>query len=443
MKKWICLFAVLFYIVFWPVSSLAQSVTSAGDFWAQNELVDAEALSLCPANCENRLRAPLSQSDHAFIQTAVYHKLAEIAIDSPSAAFSPSTISLTRQSFVESLFSQLKTLSFTSPIAGTNETAIEFALRCHILVGNEKKDLQLNKPCSLQQALLIAARFVRTVYTLTGESSQGFVWKATNGSHTLYLIGTVHTNLVYPLSSRLTDIIRSSQHVAFEVNFNNKSEYNYLKNLEHYSDGTTLKNHLSPLTYQKVISQLQQEGYTEREIAACKPWSLAMMLNNLCALTDDVPTVDEYLFQKSLALNKTISECEGYQYQGDLYNSLSDSYQENYLLTALGNYKDYLTNGRDSNIWIDNETNALAFQHGTISVFEATYDKDALLSSHDELTELLYVDRDTNMTNYAEQLLCNPNISTAAFVVGAGHMIGQHSIIDSLMDRGYEVSYIS
>lgn len=445
MKKTICVFLiVLLLLEMLSCPIMAQSLPKQADSWAKSELIDAMVLSLCPSQWDINLHHDLTDQDRLFILAEVENRLNQISL-SPVDKFNTysSDQTNTRLSFITQLFNRLTQVSLNDPLIQSHETALDFAKRYRIIVGNEKGNVEPNRSCTLQEALIIASRFLSAVYDHTNESSKGFLWQATNGRNTLYLLGTVHTNQIYPLHYRINDILKASDTITTEVNFNDSTDYQTFKKLQYYSDGTTLRDHVSNSVYQSVWAQLKQNGYTEQEMNACKPWALGMMFSNLSSLTDDTWIVDEYVFQKALALNKIILSCEGYTYQAKLYDTLSDSYQQDYLMTCLSSYKDFLTNGMQSNIWIDNEANALSFKHGNISVFEKTYDKDALLNSHDELAEMLYINRDNNMADYAEKLLNDPIHDTNLFVVGAGHMIGQNGIIDTLMDRGYDIKMMN
>ncbi|MPN16800.1 hypothetical protein SDC9_164147 [bioreactor metagenome] len=84
-----------------------------------------------------------------------------------------------------------------------------------------------------------------------------------------------------------------------------------------------------------------------------------------------------------------------------------------------------------------------------IASFSASYDKDAYLSSSDELVAQLYNKRDPVMIQFAADLLSGKTGAgsgehqTVILVVGAGHMIGETGIVQGLRGLGYTVEEVS
>ena len=100
----------------------------------------------------------------------------------------------------------------------------------------------------------MAERLILALYDANDAGSRGLLWKAVNGDNTLYLLGTIHMDRsnVYPLHKSVRDALDASQVVSFELDLNDQEGMALLAQLQAYSDGTTLADHISPELYARV-----------------------------------------------------------------------------------------------------------------------------------------------------------------------------------------------
>lgn len=417
------------------------------DFWAVSELVDAESLNLLPENWNEVIQSPVSPQQSRFILTQVddnisilgYEKVRDLDL---SAAVS------SRGEFLELLYS---ILSAYPDFTDNQQEMVKFMAGAGILKGTLSGDLLLDKPCSLQDALIFSARTISYIYNVTGQASNGLLWKATNGGNTLYLLGTIHVDRgnVYPFSDNLMSAINQSQEAIFEIDFMNQDGIEYYVANTVYTDGSTLKDHIPPELYEMVAGLYAQFGVSEDEIALYRPWVLASQLSNLALYYDDsavslesVMPIDSYIYSKAMTGNLTISEIEGYAYQVDMFNNLSDETQSEYLLSAASELYAVMS-GEGTAASIDKIDVMLQTWKGRdIDGFNAAYEKDASLATADEFTDALYTLRDENMTEYAVRLLNAEGTNTFIIVVGAGHMVGTTGIVNRLTELGYSVGLV-
>ena len=155
---------------------------------------------------------------------------------------------------------------------------------------------------------------------------------------------------------------------------------------------------------------------------------------------------------------------ETYAFQGQIFDTLSPEYQEQYLAGGLllildpdsisQETRDALTQVLGEDAFQPATQEAIQAQLDQISAmmdswkardaaeFDAVYGKDAILDSEDELNQKLFTGRDPGMIQYAADYLSQPGSHTGLLVVGAGHMVGDTGVVQGLRDLGYTVELV-
>ena len=302
----------------------------------------------------------------------------------------------------------------------------------------------------------MSVRLVLAVYDGADAGSQGLLWKVTNGKNTLYLLGTVHVDRsnVYPFHKSLRAALASAQTVIFELDFNDQEGLAEFAAMQTYSDGTTLKDHISPELYASTVQVFADLGMSEEAVAAYKPWALANSLMSL-ATQDETTTgapmaIDLYLNSAAVNAGKQIDAVETYAFQGGIFDTLSPEYQEAYLAgyvnlalidDTLEMTEEQKKELQEAMEYQEKQMDAMmeTWKAGDAAAFEEIFDKAAVLESTDELNSRLFTDRDPNMIKYAAKLLEREGENTFFLAVGAGHMGDPGGIVSGLRALGYTV----
>ena len=305
----------------------------------------------------------------------------------------------------------------------------------------------------------MARRLILALYDQAGAGSKGLLWKAVKGGNTLYLLGTIHVDRsnVYPFHKSLRDAIAVSQEAIFEVDFNDTAGMAEFASMQVYSDGTGLKNHISPELYTEAVGIFAQLGMTEEQVNSCKPWVLMLTLNSV--LTADESTgngmaVDLYINAVAANAGKKISAVETMAFQGGIFDSLSPEYQIEGLAASLAMAKAALSGGVPNGEDQKAAQEALALQTEIYDKMMAAWktrnpealaailDKVAVVGSDDELSARLFTDRDPNMIKAAARYLESEGENTFFLAVGAGHMLDPGGIVSGLRELGYTVELV-
>lgn len=421
--------------------------------WTYEYLADTYALGLMDDGYGKYIQSPITQDQLTAMTDIVSDKLALLGLPQRGAGDDALVIDTTRGGVMNALYQ----VCADYQMEGINEGTISFLRELGVVKGvNEAGDLDLEQPCTYQEAMVMSVRLVLAVYDEADAGSQGLLWKVTNGKNTLYLLGTVHVDRsnVYPFHKSLRAALASAQTVIFELDFNDQEGLAEFAAMQTYSDGTTLKDHISPELYASTVQVFADLGMSEEAVAAYKPWALANSLMGL-STQDETTTgapmaIDLYLNSAAVNAGKQIDAVETYAFQGGIFDTLSPEYQEAYLagyvnlaliddtLEMTEEQKKELQEAMD---FQKKQMDAMmeAWKAGDVATFEESYDKAAVLESTDELNSRLFTDRDPNMIKYAAKLLEREGENTFFLAVGAGHMGDPGGIVSGLRALGYTV----
>ena len=421
--------------------------------WTYEYLADTYALGLMDDGYGKYIQSPITQDQLTAMTDIVSDKLALLGLPQRGADDDALVIDTTRGGVMNALYQ----VCADYQMEGIDEGVIPFLRELGVVKGvNEAGDLNLEQPCTYQEAMVMSVRLVLAVYDRADAGSQGLLWKVTNGKNTLYLLGTVHVDRsnVYPFHKSLRAALASAQTVIFELDFNDQEGLAEFAAMQTYSDGTTLKDHISPELYASTVQVFADLGMSEEAVAAYKPWALANSLMSL-ATQDETTTgapmaIDLYLNSAAVNAGKQIDAVETYAFQCSIFDTLSPEYQEAYLAgyvnlalidDTLEMTEEQKKELQEAMEYQEKQMDAMmeTWKAGDAAAFEEIFDKAAVLESTDELNSRLFTDRDPNMIEYAAKLLEREGENTFFLAVGAGHMVDPGGIVGGLRALGYTV----
>lgn len=439
-----------------PVFAAEEPQAAPIPAWAYGEVADIYAMGLAGDEIYTDHSKPVTQEQLDKMTQVAADKLALLGVEQRSSAGS-FVLDTTRGGVLNALY--MEALPYAFP--GVDAGPVEFLSGLGVIHG-DGNDLALDRPCTLLEAACFAERMILALYDQQNAGSLGLLWKAEGvDGNTLYLLGSIHTdrNNLYPFHKQLRDIITSAELAAFELDFNSQEGIDEFAAMQTYSDGTTLKDHISAELYQEVIDALAPLGMDEAAIAQMKPWTLANSFTALSMLdettSDNAMAIDLYVNAKAANLGVPVEGVETYAFQGKIFDDLSEEYQENYLTMTLAMYQ-----GMDAAEGLSAEERAeleAALREQDEAVdrwmdqwksrdtqgFAKDYPKDDIqANTTDELNAKLFEGRDPNMIAWADRYLKQEGSHTGIMTVGAGHMIGKTGIVQGLKDLGYTVTVV-
>lgn len=263
------------------------------------------------------------------------------------------------------------------------------------------------------------------------------VWKVSAKDNVVYLLGSIHylKPRNYPLDPAMESAFKDSKRVIFEIDLDDTKgdqAQQVMVSKAAYTDGTTLKNHVSETTYKSAEDKLKEMGLDIALFNPFKPWFAANMILARAMQQmgfDPGQGVDQYFFRKAKQETKEIGGLETLESQLDLFNKMPDFVQDLMLLQTV--------RGADT-MPAAVETVVKAWASGDLKTLDAT-----LLQGMREFPEVyqrVIVERNRAWLPQIESFLAQ-NVNYLV-VVGAGHLAGRDGLIEALKAKGYSVEQL-
>lgn len=277
------------------------------------------------------------------------------------------------------------------------------------------------------------------------------MWKVTsaNGDY-MYMMGSIHLadESVNYMPDYFEEIYSECDALAVEVDINDLMEDLSSSALSMvskmmYTDGTTIKDHISEETYDKAVELLKENNLYNSVWDYCIPYMWVSLIESKVYEKSGLDSnygVDTVLIERANNDNKEVLEIESFEMQMEILTGFSDELQELML-------KSYLEDGV-----IDAQAEAIKqlydkWKSGTITAEDVNEETDeenltekekALV---DEYNNTLVDERNIGMADKAEEYIKSDD--TVLMVVGAAHFYGDSGILQLMEDRGYTITQIT
>jgi uncharacterized protein YbaP (TraB family) len=263
------------------------------------------------------------------------------------------------------------------------------------------------------------------------------LWKVQGQTNTVYLFGSIHflKKDFYPLPRPIEDAYKESQIIAFEADLDEmQSPQGMLKMLSQstYTDGTTLKDHVSKETYSSVRAHMGDNALVANALDSMKPWMVAVTLLGIELQKlgfDPEQGVDRYFFDKAKQDKKEILGLETVDFQIGLFTGMSKQEEDAMLkesLQEIGGFKKEL-----------NELTT-AWKTGDAKTLEKIMLE--AMRDYPDIHKKLLLDRNKAWVEKIEKLrAAGKNVFV---VVGAAHLVGKESVVDLLAKKGFKVQQL-
>jgi uncharacterized protein len=262
------------------------------------------------------------------------------------------------------------------------------------------------------------------------------LWRIRGDHNTVYLLGSVHVlpQSVYPLQPALEHAFADSQQVAFEVDIGQATGGQVRQAFSEvgvYPRGDDLSQHVSPITLQIVKLACAELGVSYEKAKKFKPNLLAELMTlrytELAGFREDLG-VDIYFYQKAKTLRKPIFGLETITDQADVL-AQKEKNSEQHLLITIGSLPQYR---------IALAQMVQAWRKGQVEVLDQFLNQDE--RNDPETFDRMFARRNARWLPQIERLT-HENFN-CLIVVGAGHLVGSHGLVETLRRRGYRVEQL-
>ena len=266
-----------------------------------------------------------------------------------------------------------------------------------------------------------------------GPVTRHALWKIEGGRKPVYLLGSIHVlrRQNYPLERPIEEAFDEAHVVAFELDLDEarKAAAQPRKAVARVVKPPTLRNQVSPATYQSVVRYLEDAGYpgTVFDQLPAPFVANALVQMELAKLGFDPQWgVDAYFYRRAQKYGKTIVALETVEQQVETLEELSERGSDELVQAALQDVGALRTRLRDLiRAWKGGEIERLTtLVNGS---FEA----------RPEVYQRVLVERNARWLPQIEALMAGD--VPALVIVGTGHLVGSESVIAMLEAKGHVV----
>jgi len=274
------------------------------------------------------------------------------------------------------------------------------------------------------------------------------MWKATAPAtgNQLFLMGTIHVapegELEFP--DYVNEAYKNCEGVAVEYNAKKlTSDMSVMQELLTalvYTDGTTVKDHLSPEAYEAGVNAFKELGLYNSMLDYYNAgfWTSEVSSASILDMKNlSSEGVDWQFIEKAEKDGKEIVDIETLQTQADAMMAYTDDYASYSICSSAETSREELAEqlGEMYDCWAS----------GDIDEFIDLEDPgddlpEELLDDHAEYMRIMLFDRNKGMADAAESYLKDGK--NYLFMVGSLHFAGDKGVDDLLAERGYTVERI-
>ena len=275
------------------------------------------------------------------------------------------------------------------------------------------------------------------------------MWKVTDPAtgNELYMMGTIHvvTDNTFPLPDYIMDVYKNCDGVAVELNINSLMDdmeqlqdfYNKLV----YTDGTTVKDHISEETYEKMKNYLSAKNMYSPMFDTYSAGFWATQVESVSILSIgniDETGVDARFITMADEDGKKVVDIETIDIQASVITSLSDELSDYMICETIDKADDMKEFTKQFAEMYD------AWASGDIDGLDEEDDEDEmpeeLEDDYADYMDTILYKRNAGMAEKAEEYLKNGD--NYFFMVGGAHFAGDKGVDDILKEKGYIVERV-
>ena len=249
----------------------------------------------------------------------------------------------------------------------------------------------------------------------------------------VYLLGSIHVLPAssLPLPAAVEAAFDAADVVAFEIDLD-VAQSQAMAMAQKGLGGVSVADALSPVQLKRLDAALERLGVPAPALHAFEPWLAALTITAFDMQKRGAMAeggVDRHLFDRAKALDREIVPLETVALQTDVFDGLGVKDQVAFLMATLDGL-DAEDDGADAyqlllDAWARGDDDGLAaMMNEGVGASPALFDR-------------LLTNRNRAWVPHVEALLARDQ--DALVVVGAGHLVGETSVVAMLREAGYEV----
>lgn len=264
-----------------------------------------------------------------------------------------------------------------------------------------------------------------------------FMWRISDGSHALYLVGSVHVlrQADYPLPMELESAYAASDSLVEEIDlgqFDPQSAQMEMMERGSYPPGQSLKTSVPPALYRDLQAEAKRRSVDMAMLDGMRPWMVSVVLADtqlMRAGFDSSLGVDVHFSNEAHAGGKPVQGLEEPDYQLGLLAGLPEDAQEQLLKQALVD---------DDSFDSDMKSLLDAWHAGDTAALEKMLKQD--FADYPEIYQPVMVQR--NRAWYPKLTEMLRSGKRYFVVVGALHLVGPDGLLAQFKKAGYKIEQL-
>jgi uncharacterized protein YbaP (TraB family) len=286
---------------------------------------------------------------------------------------------------------------------------------------------------------LLTILWIILLYAPLSFAEKIYAWKVSNGSHKLYIVGSIHAmkQKDYPLNPKLMETFQQSDNLVVEIDTNkiDKATKKLIKEESSYENNNKgLSTHISAKAFTAICAKFTKYGYTKNQINLMKPWWLMMLAAQFDLVKlgiDPQYGIDQFFTKEAKRTNKRIIEIEGMQKQLSIFFQLSKNNPEAFI--------QFILEGDKNQEALFKQLVQLC-KTGNLYGMEKYFDKIVNNPKLKPITNQIIIKRNQEMTQKVITYLNSPQ--THFVIIGAGHFVGKTGLVNALLSKGYTIEQL-
>lgn len=265
-------------------------------------------------------------------------------------------------------------------------------------------------------------------------SAKTSLWKISNGENVLYLGGTIHLlrPTDFPLPAEFDSAYNRAEIIALETDLSGMNSGDFqsiLIKAVSYPQGKSIKDDLTPKTYKRLTDFLKGKDIPATALDQFRPPMASILLSQweIQKLDMSEEGVDMHYFTKMKLHNKKLFTFETIDQQIDFIATLSKDDPDGLILNTIEEMNELPS---VVNSMIDSWKTGNDFELNNIIIKE-------MKNVYPSVYKSLIVDRNKNWEPAIHKMLTTNPIEL--ILVGAGHLVGNEGLLQSLKTAGYTV----
>jgi uncharacterized protein YbaP (TraB family) len=295
------------------------------------------------------------------------------------------------------------------------------------------------KPVLIPLILALTLTVAFGVQAAKTAGGKHFIWSVETGKNTIYLLGSIHVlkRDSYPLAQAIEEAYGCCKKVVFETDLDGMKDaasQSKMLSMGLYPEGETLSQSIS----QDTIDLIEKRGLPIIAFERFKPWFVALSVTVMEFQKlglDPTLGLDQHFYNRAKKDGRALDFLETNEFQLNIMAEMDNDQQEAFLRETLKELE-VIEEMAELEVIEEMADDMLeAWKYGDsdklYSIIKIGFDE------HPDIYDRFFLQRNRNWAEKLQEM--SKDGEDMLVIVGAGHLVGEGSLIELLKKKGYKV----